>query len=1043
MKMSFALLFSPKHSNDRKRVLLLLGFSLLATFGFSQHADSLAAVQQVDSLIQVSRTLSGQGNFDKAFEVNAAAEKIALEKLGRGSVAYGNCCSNHGATAYYKRDYPEAEKWFLEALAIREKTLGKKHLSYANSLFNLANLYRRMENNEKAELFFLETLTIREKTLGKEHPDFVLTLNNLGVVYANMGNYEKAERIHLEVRDIWEKKLGKESSEYTMPLVNLAYAYVQMGYYEKAEPLYLEAISIQEKVLGKEHPDYAASLNNLGVLYMNIGNYKKAEQLFLEAKNIREKALGKKHPNYLASLNNLALLYWYSSVNYEKAESLYLEALAIGDEVLGKDNRDYAGSLINLANLYRDMGSSEKAEPLYLEAKNILEKVLEKKHPDYAGSLNNLANLYFDRANYEKAEMLYLEAHSIWEKALGKEHPTCVASLNNLANLCAGLGQQEKAELFYTELEHLNQTLITRALHHLSERELNNYLNTFSRSQAQMFSFAQIPANKNSPFLQVCYDNSLFYKGFLLNAANQIKRLALFDSATTEKFNRLKGFERRLATQYALPIVERKGVEELEEKANALEKELTRTVAGYAEAIQQVKWQEVQKQLKPDEAAVEFVHYRFYKKIITDSINYAALILRPLPAGDVSKAGSDTHPQFIPLFEEKSLQSLMGETPVRRMDYVANLYQSSPARGIEPVNTSKKSLYELIWAPLQSALKDVKTVYYAPSGILHRLNMSAIAVNEDSLLTDRYELVRLGSTRSLAEGTKARQLVSAPAVIPSADKPATATVYGGIRFEMDSTAIGAANAGWNTDMATNRGGLSFAYADSTLRGGTWEYLKWTEKEATAVASILTDAGIPTEIWKGYLATEESIKRIGKDKPSPRILHISTHGYFFPDPKENENSRPSTLDQEPIFKISDHPMIRSGLILAGANHAWQTGKPLKPDMDDGILTAYEISQMNLTGTELVVLSACETGLGDIAGNEGVYGLQRAFKIAGVRNLIMSLWQVPDFQTKELMSAFYRNWLKEQLSIREALEAAQQEMRNKGFEPYYWAGFVLVE
>lgn len=137
------------------------------------------------------------------------------------------------------------------------------------------------------------------------------------------------------------------------------------------------------------------------------------------------------------------------------------------------------------------------------------------------------------------------------------------------------------------------------------------------------------------------------------------------------------------------------------------------------------------------------------------------------------------------------------------------------------------------------------------------------------------------------------------------------------------------------------------------------------------------------------------------------------------------------------------MLRSGLILAGGNHAWKTGKPVREGMEDGILTAYEISQMNLSNTELVVLSACETGLGDIQGNEGVYGLQRAFKIAGVKYLVMSLWQVDDKQTSRLMTLFYKKWLTEKMPVPEALRAAQNELRKRGFDPFYWAGFVVVE
>ena len=198
------------------------------------------------------------------------------------------------------------------------------------------------------------------------------------------------------------------------------------------------------------------------------------------------------------------------------------------------------------------------------------------------------------------------------------------------------------------------------------------------------------------------------------------------------------------------------------------------------------------------------------------------------------------------------------------------------------------------------------------------------------------------------------------------------------------------------------------------------------------------AGNRSTVKKGYAATEETFKQLGKNEPSPRILHVATHGFFFPDPASSNPAKGG----EPAFKVSDNPMIRSGLILAGANHAWKTGLPLA-NLEDGILTAYEISQLDLRHTDLVVLSACETGLGQIAGNEGVYGLQRAFKIAGAKNLVMSLWQVPDYQTQELMTIFYQKMLLENMPVQVALQAAQEEMRQRNYEPYYWAGFVLIE
>ncbi|MCK6695809.1 MAG: CHAT domain-containing protein, partial [Thermoanaerobaculia bacterium] len=366
---------------------------------------------------------------------------------------------------------------------------------------------------------------------------------------------------------------------------------------------------------------------------------------------------------------------------------------------------------------------------------------------------------------------------------------------------------------------------------------------------------------------------------------------------------------------------------------------------------------------------------------------YAALVLSP----------NDQNPRFIPLFEQKQLDSLLHTAGERKADYVNALYTIAE-RGTKPLGKPKKSLYELLWKPLEKHLAGVNTIYYSPSGLLHRLNLAAIPIGLDSVLADRYHLVELGSTRS-------RVLGIIPTTIQSAANDAA--LFGGVQYDSDSTAITQANAALDSISIASRGELSFTYTDSTLRVGTWSDLPFTDREITGIERIMQTAGIETETRRGYLATEESFKSIGAGKkPSPRILHIATHGFFFPDPKDTLSRSPfrGVGGAEPVFKLSDHPMIRSGLILAGGNHAWATGKPIKPGLEDGILTAYEISQMNLSNTELVVLSACETGLGDIQGNEGVYGLQRAFKIAGAKYLIMSLWQVPDKQTSLLMTTF---------------------------------------
>ncbi|MFZ1560611.1 MAG: CHAT domain-containing protein [Saprospiraceae bacterium] len=466
----------------------------------------------------------------------------------------------------------------------------------------------------------------------------------------------------------------------------------------------------------------------------------------------------------------------------------------------------------------------------------------------------------------------------------------------------------------------------------------------------------------------------------------------------------------------SLPIAERKGVEELKEKANALEKELSRTVAGYSEAMRQVNWQDVQLHLKDSEVTIEFISFKNDFPKTTDSIMYAALLLK----------SGDKQPQFIPLFEEKSLDSLLHSKSARKADYVNALYSLSD-RGAVANEAPKKSLYEILWEPLEKELAGIKTIYFSPSGLLHRINLDAIPISETETLADRYQLIELNSTRQLVFPTQIKNVNN------------EAVLYGGVQFDQDSIVQN------NEPLiaSRSRGELSFSSVESTLRGGTWNYLAGTEREVNAIEKIMQTAGLGVSLKKGYLATEESFKNIGeKNAPSPRILHIATHGYFFPDPKNNQKTNGLADQNESVCKISDHPMLRSGLIMAGGNSTWQ-GKQTLEGREDGILTAYEISQMKLSNTELVVLSACETGLGDIQGNEGVYGLQRAFKIAGAKYLIMSLWQVPDKQTSLLMTTFYKKWLEDKMTIPDAFHAAQKELRDNGLDPYNWAGFVLVE
>ncbi len=905
-------------------------FALLVVFsGFGQSADIAAARLQVDSLIQVSRALTGSREFEKAMEVHAVAEKIVLETFGRESEPYGNVCFNQGWILQSKGDYPGAEKWYLESRAIREKILGK------------------------------------------EHPDYASSLHHLGVIYYLLGNN-----------------------------------------YDKAEQYYLQAKMIRERTLGKEDIEYAATLNALGNLYYYTGNYKLAEEYYHEAMVIREKKLGKENIIYSGSLNNLGNVYG-AMRQYDKAESFYKANISIIEKTKGKNTVWYAGGILNLSGVYLAMKDYGKAESLLLESKNILDTLLQTDHPNYMSCMEILGIFYFETGKYELSETYLLKAKSLRGKFFGKEHLSYEMSLADLSVLYWKMGRQADAVAHFSETAVRQRAHLSNAARHFSESEVVSYLSIFRSEIDQLFSFATSYSAAFPLIADACYDNALFHRGYLLNTAYLIRNSP--EPELAEKLNLLKSCRQLLSAEYSKPVAEQDHtrVLELEEQTNAIEKDINRSFAGYGDAIRQVSWQEVRSALKPGEAALEFIHFNYYTPDLTDSVMYAALLLKP---------GME-HPLFIPLFEEKQLRALFPTSEASlNSDQVNELY------GIDP-SVGKNALYQLLWAPLETYLSGLRRVYYSPGGLLHRLNLAALPVDAQTILSDRYELVALGSTRYLVLGNQRS----------NTDDNTTALIYGDIQFNMDSTAYLPA-----TGALGNRRGLSFNMLnapDDPDGSDDWKYLKWSAQEVENVQMALNKAGMNAEVRKGWQATEESFKQIGQNGPSPHILHLSTHGFFFPDPS-SPVSGSGGGGAEPVFKISEHPMIRSGLILAGANHAWKTGTPLG-NREDGILTAYEISQMDLRNTDLVVLSACETGLGHIEGNEGVYGLQRAFKIAGARHLVMSLWQVPDYQTQELMTVFYQKLLLEKRTVRQAMHAAQDEMRRRRYEPYFWAGFVVLE
>jgi CHAT domain-containing protein len=428
----------------------------------------------------------------------------------------------------------------------------------------------------------------------------------------------------------------------------------------------------------------------------------------------------------------------------------------------------------------------------------------------------------------------------------------------------------------------------------------------------------------------------------------------------------------------------------------------------------QVTVHEVQKTLQPEEAAIEFVRFQLFNKKWTDSIIYAAYILRK----------TDSVPVFVPLCEEKQLQQIFDSAGKTATSMAGSLY-----RGVKiDVNNNGgilgKKLFQLIWQPLEPYLKGIKMIDYSPAGKIYSIALHALPVDSFHVLMDNYQLQQYTSTRELALRGNGHQT---PA-------PNSILLFGDASFTMDSLQL----VQQKTNSTDTIGVKSSIYIPGSRGGGnnTWNNLPGTAVEVGKIKQLFDQHKIAAKSFTQAEATEEKMKTLSGN--SPQVLHIATHGFFLPDPGIKKGK--SGNEQGNTYTLANDPLLRSGLMFAGCNYAW-SGKTPIDGVEDGIATAYEISQLNLSKTELVVLSACETALGDVKGSEGVFGLQRAFKMAGVKKMIVSLWQVPDKETAELMTSFYSNWL-DGKSIAESFYDAQADMRKK-YLPYYWAAFVLVE
>jgi CHAT domain-containing protein len=991
------------------------------------------------SLNNLAFSYSELGEYNSALEINKEVSKLGKEVWGEKHPNYLTTLSNLALSYSDLGDYKLALQINQDVAELRKNILGEKHPDYLTSLINLALSYSKLGDYHSALDINQQVLELGKEVWEEKHPGNLTNLNNLAQSYSYLGNYYTSIEINKKVVDLWKEAFGVKNPDYLISLINLAKSYLYLGDYQSALDINQQALELGKEVWGEKHPNYLTNLSNLAQSYLNLGNYYSALEINQKVVDLRKEALGENHPDYLVSLIGLAAS--YSNLgDYHSALDINRQVLEIGKKVWGEKHPNFLMNLGNLAQSYSNLGNYYMAIELEHQVTDLRKEVSGENHPDYLRSLNNLAASYSYNGDYQSSLEINLNVVELRKEVLGEMHPDFLVSLNNLATNFSDLGDFQSALENYQQVEELRKKVsglkhpdytlslsnlaisefnldkIDLALNHivqslnlrreraieyfrqLTERQRENFWAQSSYSFELFPLFLEKSATPSHEEVNFAYDIALFTKGLLLNTTVDFDQLLAENGnpEAIEKYKDLKLLKVQIQRLYEKPIAERYlNVDSLETVAQKLETELVNLSKEYGDYTQNLKitWKDVQSNLGDKDVAIEFLEYPTF----TDTVKYAALVLRK----------GWTNPKFIPLFRKDQIEEFLNRDP--------NQIYSNGFVG--------KEIKKLVWNPLEEFIAPGDNVHFSAAGFLHQLAIENLSSSDSTTLGDRYQMYRLSSTKELA-------------LQKPESKTQSVALYGGIKYDLELNQMITESEKYRQKDAFYA--LRGIAQDSTLRKG-WQFLPGTLTETHEISEVLNENQYQVGEFLGETGSEESFKALsGK---GTGIIHIATHGFFLPV----EQSKRNTFIQMRFDGQSENigyvdPMLRCGLLLAGGNRAWQ-GDSIPDTIEDGILTAKEISHVDLRETDLVVLSACETGLGDVS-SEGVFGLQRAFKQAGAQTIIMSLWNVKDEATQYLMTNFY-SYLMKGASKREAFTQARNKCREQYQDPASWAAFIILD
>ena len=966
------------------------------------------------------------GDYPKAqslFELGLQLRQTHPSEDGQMAI----CLRDLAHLAQKRSDLRSALALYQRAAAIAERLPENDGATIAGILGSLAGLYRELGNLASALDLYERCVAILEKQNGPQHPSLASALGNLANLKAELGQYDEALALHKRSLAITERAYGKESQQYAVCLGDMAQSYGTRGDFAEELGLEEQSLGIFEKVLGPNHPQVAAMLGNIGNVESYLGNYVDSMKHLRRSLSINENAFGRQSLDVATTLNNLAVI--LGLLGDSKTQlSLSEESVTIIEKLMGIESPSAAKMLGNLGLAYEQQGQHSKALSCYLRSLALTEKIYGYEHREVARLLNNIADLNQAMGDSAKAEDYYQRSLSIGVKLLGEADPSVVVIMNNLASLLYSSGKTADGIAMFVRVAQLQRANMATQLNQLRGNNSLLFLSHMFYQAEMLHSACAEAAQHNFLTARIAGAEQLaLNKAFLEEIQATFAALEVDPETSTQTLreqyatvqNELAHFSKGNLDPATRDLKHR----ELQDQLNQLEAQLAERVGFVTQMIHErnLTLTDIARSLPPQSALVDFIQYRRYdfKANEWKEQRYAAYLTFPL-----GREATNVAVERVDLGQA---------TPINEAVELVCKRMSAGQFAAKDSSPTLQRLGDLVYSPAATYLANVSHLIICPDGQLNRLPFELLAIGNKFLVEEK-TISYVTSGREIVRVTKPK----------SKFYSSKSLVMGNPDFDL---ALEVAHAGQPASQLTGLMPVLLSSGATRALSRDERDLKFKPLPSSAVEAMNVAGLLGTDatLRLGADAREAKLKSI----VSPRVLHLATHGFYFSDQEfKYPNSGRAELvvgsdARQSVLATNidwENPLVRCGIALAGANHAREIANPFR---EDGLLTGLEASLLKLEGTELVILSACDSGSGDVKIGEGVMSLQRAFRIAGAESVLASHWKVNDRATSELMTEFIRRWRSGEPRAQAWREAQLALLHSKDFSnPFFWAAFTLT-